>query len=221
MQNIIPTIRGAAHDIRGFLANASLATERLFEHEDQQVTLRAKTITNALNQIIEICNTNLTDPCVAGQKTEHDSDDVRMVIEQIAFLISPSADCELSFPMIDVEVEKDIRLNCNRAYLFRAIYNLAINAANAIRTHSGTGIKLRAEPNGAFINIYVDDDGPGLPDHILSHLYPDISNTKGTSIFTNYGLMTTIAMINEMGGRLHLIHTSELGTKFCIMLPTT
>ena len=220
MKNLIPTIRGAAHDIRGLLASASLATERLSEHEDQQVTLRARTITKAISQIVEICKTDLTEACIADKKATHNSGDIRSIIDQISFLISPHFDNSLSFPIIKVDIDDDLSINCNRAYLFRIIYNLTINAVNAIRNHSGTTVKIKVEPNGEFINVFVEDDGPGLPQNILNHLYPSINQTSTTGIFTSYGLMTTIAMINEMDGHLHLIHTSSMGTKFCIMLPS-
>ncbi|MEM7289542.1 MAG: HAMP domain-containing sensor histidine kinase [Pseudomonadota bacterium] len=219
MEHPILTMRSAAHDIRGYLASASLATERLSEHHDMQVARRAERIAKAIDQVVSICETDLVKKRPTSNLTHHTAADVEGLLDQIMLLIVPHHDDSTDQPKITVSVASDVKLTCDQTSLSRILYNLAVNSAFAIRTHGGTRIDLSVTRDGADIRFVICDDGPGLPSHIIGHLYPRLDRPAPIGKRIGYGLMTTVGLVKEMGGHLQLVSSSNKGTEFCFTLP--
>ena len=109
----------------------------------------------------------------------------------------------------------DLQLEADPDKLIRVIQNLANNAAQAM-VDGGT-ITVRAQDVGEKIQVFVIDDGPGIPEDIRESLFePFVGEGKhgGT------GLGTTIAqsLVQSHGGTLDFESSAE-GTVFTITLP--
>ncbi|UWR22540.1 HAMP domain-containing sensor histidine kinase [Sulfitobacter sp. S190] len=221
MDHPILTMRSAAHDIRGYLASAALATEHLSTHADAQVARRAARIARAIDHVVNICQTDLADAERTPTATPHDAPAIHAVLEQIGVLIAPQFEDRFDHPLFKVSVAPDVALRCDQTALFRLLYNLAVNAANAVRSHKGSTVSLHARRERGDIHITVADDGPGLPAHIIDHLFPRIDRPSPPAGRIGYGLMTAVGLAKEMGADLHLQHSSPDGTAFSLVLPDT
>lgn len=218
MEHHILTMRGAAHDIRGYLASASLATEHLIEHEDCRIAIRAERIAKAIDQVVSICQTDLAGVNPTNTMARLNASDIKALLEQIALLLGARSEGPFDRFEVSVSVAADVELNCHQEHLFRVIYNLAINAARAISDHGGTRVDLRVITANRNIMFFVCDDGPGLPHHITDHLYPRINRPASSEKRIGFGLMSAVMLAKEMGGHLQLVHTSDRGTEFCLTL---
>ncbi|MEM7545096.1 MAG: HAMP domain-containing sensor histidine kinase [Pseudomonadota bacterium] len=214
-------IRGAVHDINGLMARALLSAESLRSHKDQGVAKQAGRISTVIDQVAAICRQRLTDLTETPKMELLDHVAVERLLRQVADLVS--VECTLADRPIDffVHVSKDVKVMTNPEQLFRILFNLAINAANAISRKGGSWIEISAIAIGERVLFDVCDDGPGLPKHILGYLFPHLAADmarKGGRI--GCGLVTSAHLAAELGGELRLVRASRKGTSFCVSLPS-
>jgi len=101
--------------------------------------------------------------------------------------------------------------------LERALYNLLLNACEAISGNSGRiDVNLRTIPNG--VEIRVSDNGRGIPEQIRDRLFqPFVSFGKENG--TGLGLTVVQKIIQDHGGDVVVEKTSGQGTIFKLALP--
>lgn len=103
--------------------------------------------------------------------------------------------------------------------LERALYNLLLNACEAVTTDSGQiEVNMRATPGG--VEIRVADNGRGIPEPIRDRLFkPFVSYGKENG--TGLGLTVVQKIIQDHGGDVTVEKTSVEGTIFKLVLPLT
>lgn len=102
--------------------------------------------------------------------------------------------------------------------LEQAIRNLEINSAHALEK-KGTitiGAKL-ADPN--FVEFYVKDDGPGIPDEIRDKIFEKFFTTKSDGQGTGLGLPIVKQIVDKHRGYLRLDSRKGKGARFIIGIP--
>ncbi len=118
-----------------------------------------------------------------------------------------------------------VRGEANR--LQQVIINLVLNARDAVlgepAAHS-TGtlghitLRIAATPAGGAV-LTVEDDGPGIPSHVLPRLFEPFFTTKPTGKGTGLGLSITHDIVKHMGGDITAENRPEGGARFRIVLP--
>jgi signal transduction histidine kinase len=117
-------------------------------------------------------------------------------------------------------VRIDVLGDCSESWfdhrrLERAIYNLVLNACEAIR--SGGKIEIRLAETDGNIRVRVTDNGPGIAEPIREKLFqPFVSFGKENG--TGLGLAIAHKIIADHGGALRVAGTSEEGTTFELVL---
>jgi signal transduction histidine kinase len=101
--------------------------------------------------------------------------------------------------------------------LERALYNLLLNACEAVASNAGSIlVELREIRDGA--EIRVTDNGHGIPESIRGKLFePFISQGKENG--TGLGLTVVQKIVQDHGGDVIVEKTSTEGTVFRVMLP--
>jgi two-component system NtrC family sensor kinase len=109
-------------------------------------------------------------------------------------------------------------INCRlpRDTLRQVVFNLLLNAAEAIGARNGT-ISLGAKLAGGEMNFEICDDGPGFPQEILE-LGPRMFVTRRPG-GTGLGLATVRRLTEEMGGRMELANRPSGGAIVRLTLP--
>lgn len=99
------------------------------------------------------------------------------------------------------------------------ITNLIKNAVEAMGHNGELAISTRnININGrVFVEIEIIDTGPGIPKHILDHLYSPVESTKGKG-HSGLGLSIVKNLIDSMGGFIGC-KTGSTGTVFTIQIP--
>ena len=110
------------------------------------------------------------------------------------------------------------------AVLFeRVLVNLLENAAKY--TPSGSAITLGAEATTREVSLWVDDEGPGLPEGAQERIFEKFERGSRESSLPGVGLGLAIcrAIVQAHGGRIHgsnrRAHGSIAGARFTIVLP--
>jgi signal transduction histidine kinase len=103
--------------------------------------------------------------------------------------------------------------------LERVIYNLLLNACEAVARNSGKiEVKTAAIPGG--VEIRVADSGRGIPEPIRDRLFqPFVSYGKENG--TGLGLTVVQKIVQDHGGDVTVEKTSGEGTIFKLVLPLT
>ncbi len=72
--------------------------------------------------------------------------------------------------------------------------------------------------NGTFACISVTDQGPGIPEEVLDHVFEPYFTTKGRN-GTGLGLAIVSRFVKQSGGLLQVRTASRAGTRFTLYLP--
>ena len=96
--------------------------------------------------------------------------------------------------------------------------NILKNACDAIDQDEGT-IGVIAEQRNGFINIYIADSGPGIPEEIHDKIFEPFFTTKEMGRGSGLGLAICSNIIEKYKGRILLESEPGKGTTFIIRLP--
>jgi PAS domain S-box-containing protein len=111
-------------------------------------------------------------------------------------------------------------VQANPLQIQQVILNLAWNGIEAM---NGNGPQPRqlsirtSRPNGKFIEIAVQDTGPGIPTDVQDHVFDPFFTTKSDGL--GMGLSISRSIVNDHGGQLWCAPSNERGTIFRFTLP--
>lgn len=105
---------------------------------------------------------------------------------------------------IIIDCPEDTQMNCDGDWLTEAIINLLKNASD----YSGenTTIRVELEETNVYHRIYVKDEGPGIPEEEIPHIFERFYRVH-TAVNPNsvgIGLSLTKSIIEGMGGSIHV-----------------
>ncbi len=103
------------------------------------------------------------------------------------------------------------------ADLNQALMNVVSNAIEAIEDEGL--VKVSARRDGDLALIEVDDDGRGIPDEDLPHIFDPGFTTKGVKVGAGLGLAIAQRILGEHGGRIEARSRVGEGTNVRIALP--
>ena len=115
----------------------------------------------------------------------------------------------------DLSATKPVMVNPTQ--LSQVIVNLVINAAQAIKQQGH--IWVRSWQTESITTIVVEDDGCGIPPHILSQIFNPFFTTKPMDTGTGLGLSISHGIIENHGGSIRADSAVGKGTTFTIELP--
>lgn len=103
------------------------------------------------------------------------------------------------------------------ADLNQALMNVVSNAIEAIEDEGL--VKVSARRDGDLVLIEVEDDGRGIPDEDLPHIFDPGFTTKGVKVGAGLGLAIAQRILGEHGGRIGARSRVGEGTNVRITLP--
>lgn len=124
-------------------------------------------------------------------------------------------------------------VRADRGQLETAVMNLVVNARDAIRSHGGSTVRIRAarvtasearafgypDPRGEQALIEVADDGSGIPVELLDKIFDPFFTTKPVGEGTGLGLATVYGIVKQSDGWIAVESRAGEGAAFRIFLP--
>jgi PAS domain S-box-containing protein len=155
--------------------------------------------------------------------------DPRELIERAIDLAVSDYDLKKKYDFRNIEIrreyEEDVpRITVIAAEIEQVILNLLKNSAQAMYDGNMDGgrplIILRIKSGGEYIQIEVEDNGPGVNEEVRKRVFEPFFTTKAIGKGTGLGLSVCYSIItNNHKGVLMLESTIGAGTTFIIRLP--
>ena len=122
-----------------------------------------------------------------------------------------------------VEIEDatppQLKIHCNAQKMVQVFVNLFDNACDAMKQQQAGLLRVSAHTDGAFIQVEVTDNGPGMPPDVCEKIFDPFFTTKINSGGTGLGLYVVQTIIEEHNGSISLDSVQGQGTTFKIRIP--
>jgi len=234
LQAVAELSASLAHEIRNPLAAIRSATEQLSRlrvpqaagDDDDEAILHTLIVREAdrLSRLLA----DFLD-FARARVTRLDVLDVGALVHAAAMLAASHPDRGADM-QVQVDIAPDLpRVNGDEDLLHRAVFNLVLNAIQAIGANGHVFVEVDRRPpegmngssvavTGELIAITVTDDGPGIPEDLKDRLFePFVSGKVGG---TGLGLPVVHRAVEAHRGVV-LVDRLPRGTRFCIVLPVS
>ena len=120
---------------------------------------------------------------------------------------------------LSLSLPPSLMLWCDRALVRIAITNLVSNACRYSPAH--TTVTLKLELTEGFVNVLVQDQGPGIADSEKEHLFKRFFRGQHAQHLqgTGLGLYLVQAIAKRHGGSVSVRNLPDRGCEFCLRLP--
>ncbi len=211
-------VEGIAHEINNPLASV-IGFAQMLAYEDIPENARedVKTIEDNAQRVVDIM-TNLL-AFARQQKLERTYINVNdMVMAALKMRASP-----LEGSNITITTRLDPALPSTMAdatLLQQAFLNLVINAETAMKLAHGKGnLLIMTEFISDTIQVAFNDDGPGIAEVNLIHLFDPFFSTRGVGQGRGLGLSVCYGIITDHNGRIDVRSELGKGSVFTVELP--
>ena len=155
------------------------------------------------------------------------------VINEVFGILRPVLTSQIT---LEVVLESDLIIQINGIDLHQILINLAVNARDAMKHHSGViTMSLKTVKDfhvncvscakiieGEFIQLSVTDNGTGIDPKIISRLFDPFFTTKPVGEGTGLGLSAVSGLVHKAGGHILIDsdqHECNHGTAFILLFP--
>ena len=210
------------HDMRNLLTSAQLISDRLAGAKDPMVARLAPKLVGALDRAVRYSENVLTYGKAKEATPQLKQLDLNATVNDVIELLQGDAGIETV--RLENHVSIGTVVSADPDQLFRALFNLARNASQALTKFEDQ----KAQPLIRFEALHhknttdkntiirVTDNGPGLPARALEHLFqPFTGSTGGTGL----GLAIAREIAQGHNGDLRLVETGKGKTVFELTLP--
>jgi len=126
------------------------------------------------------------------------------------------------YPDVDISIHTqladDFALITNRNYFMRSLLELLYNAA---KYSDGKHIELQVSADEAMVNFVVQDQGNGIPESEIEHLFKFFTKVDDLSEGLGLGLPLAKRHAQNLGGDVVLDPTYHAGCRFILTIPNT
>jgi len=153
-----------------------------------------------------------------AENDQFKSTSISQIVDDIKIL------CELKADKAGVDLEFDtslsnFELECRQVQITQILQNLINNAIDALEKSPQKVIKIKSKfINDKFVEIYVSDSGPGIPNENREKIFNTLFTTKYDGKGTGMGLSISKRYSEEHNGYLKLAE-EQLPTTFILGLP--
>ncbi len=82
--------------------------------------------------------------------------------------------------------------------------NILDNALDALETKDGANIHVQTKTDGEFVNVFITDNGPGIPEDIQDRIFDPFFTTKDVGKGTGLGLEAVKNIVDQHRGSIKL-----------------
>jgi signal transduction histidine kinase len=212
---------GIAHDLNNSLAAMKVSLTRVLKDDlSENSRARVETSLSVIDQIVATTGRLLG---FASKQAGRLS--ARSTVEVLAELQSIARDPITAGISLEFQpCEEDVFVFCDQELLKNALYNLLLNAQEAIAFDGATGrvvisAKMGREDEQVYVDFNIADNGNGMPPDVLKRATDPYFTTKAEQGGTGLGLAMVYGFANQSDGNLIFKSKPGQGTKVTLRLP--
>ena len=212
---------GVAHELNNPLNNIMLTAHAMLEdHKDLSEDELLEMINDLINEADRSRSIvrNLLDFARESESVSEPLDLGALVSETIKLALNQ---VKVSGAKIETQIHPNLpRTRGDRQQLKQVFLNLILNALDAVDKDGNIIISVKKSGTSGFLVVQVEDDGCGIPAHILPSIFDPFFTTKGPGKGTGLGLSVSHGIITMHGGQINLETEEGKYTKFTVTLPS-
>lgn len=152
---------------------------------------------------------------VRGTTPQKETICLQQVLHEFSCVVGPQLKANKSRVRI-TEVDHTLTIDGDKDALVAVLSNLAMNALEVCS--GGVNLEVRVcALNDSWLQIQVEDDGPGIADDLLDRVFDPFFTTRAAG--TGLGLAVVANTIANHGGSVSVENKPERGARFSIELP--
>ncbi|MDP3150412.1 MAG: HAMP domain-containing sensor histidine kinase [Ignavibacteria bacterium] len=151
-----------------------------------------------------------------GERDEFAKEDLVTIIDKSATVIKHHLEIN-GITLVKDYDEVPVEIVCNAHKIQQALMSLLINSTEAMPNGGKITIKLIREKEKVVIKVA--DEGTGIGEKDLPHIFEPFYSTKEASNGTGLGLAVAYGVITTHKGKIEVEKTSIQGTTFKVVLP--
>lgn len=203
-----------SHEIRNPLVTIGGFARRILKTKDvpERVAESARIMVEEVDKL-ETFLTNWLDLARPGDSM-HSPEDLNTVVEH-ALLMANTQSLPEGVTVVKEFAPSLPPVMMDARRLQQAVVNLTLNAIQALNGSGQVRVRTRLERNVVCIDI--SDDGVGIPENVLDHIFQPFFTTKLSG--SGLGLAVTQRIVEDHEGRLAVQSKEGEGTTMTIVLP--
>lgn len=199
-------------DAGASLAGSDLETLRTYLRRIQDEAFRCKGITERLLDLSRL-----------GTNQRKQQTDMNTIVEDVVEMVrhlGPYRSQKVEFELAD----KPAIAWASPQEMTQVVLNLVTNALESLDPDSKTGmvrVKVQNRPESEQVYLLIEDNGCGMDDEVLKHLFEPFFTRRRDGRGTGLGLPITNRIITDHGGRITPRSDGPgMGSRFEIVLPS-
>lgn len=205
------------HDLRNILASAQLASDRLAASNDPTVKTLAPRLVQSIDRAIALATNTLKYGRAEEAAPRRSRQALHAIADEAMHAALAAGDGRTGW---NNAFDPSLLVDADGEQLLRIILNIGRNAVQALDGRDGAQITLSAERHNGNVVIDLSDNGGGIPEEALRHLFEPFAR-KGRTGGTGLGLAIARELARGHGGDVVLLRTGPGGTTFRITIPDT
>ncbi|MCC7055041.1 MAG: PAS domain-containing protein [Gemmatimonadaceae bacterium] len=218
-----------AHEIKNPLASIRSAVEQLgrMPSADEDTGALTRLVVRESDRLARLLTEFLDFARV--RVTQVEPVDLAALVRDIVNLVAAHPDRSVRTQLVFESDADEQRMDGDSDLLHRAIFNLVLNAAQAVDGAGTVRVVLQAAtvdtvpggvlPDGGALRLMIEDDGPGMTDEVREKIFTPFFTTKPRG--SGLGLPVVHRAIEAHRGVVLVDSSPGSGTRFTIILPRT
>jgi len=212
---------GVAHELNNPLNNIMLTAHAMLEdYKDVSEDELLEMINDLINEADRSRSIvrNLLDFARESESISEPLDLGVLVSETIKLALNQ---VKVSGAKIESQIQPSLpRMRGDTQQLKQVFLNLILNAVDAVEKEGNIKISVKEAQTPGFIAVLVEDNGCGIPAHILPNIFDPFFTTKGPGKGTGLGLSVSHGIITMHGGQISIETEEGKYTRFTVTLPS-
>ena len=213
-------ISGVAHELNNPLAVIKGYLELILARHELSNLTRAdlEKVARESNRAANLVSNFLS--FAREQPTHRQSTDLNEIVQRVVEL--RKFDVRIAGADLALDIEANLpSTQADADQIQQVLVNLINNALHAILEADRAGrLKISTRAQGAEIRVLVEDNGPGVPEHVLPRIFEPFFTTKEVGAGTGLGLSIAHSIMTEHNGRIFYRRSpTEGGACFVLEFP--
>lgn len=213
-------LSGVAHELNNPLSNISSSCQILEEEWQELPEPQVQKLLSQIDgQVLRAQHIVATLLDFSGSRSlQRRPEGLRELVEDSSRMLAGQISPGIA---LAIEVPAELRIDVDRRRFQQVLINMIKNAADATTDHGKVFISAWREdfPEGPGVTLEIADDGAGIPDDQLGHVFDPFYTTKAVGKGTGLGLFVAHEIISQHGGKLSVDSRLNEGTQFWIHIP--